>query len=78
MTRDEFKKRYESHPLGHAFKACESAAEYRELHIYFITAKTTIHLLKFQGELTQAEEDSLVAMLHQITDGKLGAQETAH
>ena len=78
MTRDEFTKRYANHPLGHAFKACEIAQDWRELHIYFITAKTTIHLLRYQQELTQAEEDSLVEMLQQITDAKLGTQPTAH
>ena len=57
MTREEFHKRYGNHPLGNAFQACEVTTEARELHIYFITAKTTIHLLKHQGELTQAEED---------------------
>lgn len=78
MTREEFTKRYANHPLGHAFKACEIAQDWRELHIYFITAKATIHLLRYQQELTQAEEDSLVAMLYRITDGKLDTQETAH
>jgi len=48
------------------------------LHIYFIAAKTTIHLLKYQGELTAEDEESLVAMLYRITDGKLGTQGTAH
>lgn len=78
MTRNEFQKRYANHPLGNAFKACESTTDYRELHICYITAKTTIHLLKFQGDLTADEETSLVEMLHQVTDAKLGTQETAH
>ena len=78
MTHEEFQKRYSNHPMGHAFKACEIAQDFRELHIYYITAKTTVHLLRYQQELTQAEEDSLIEMLHRITDGKLGTQEAAH
>jgi len=78
MTRNEFRKRYENHPLGQTIRQCESTTDVRNLHIYFIAAKTTIHLLKYQGELTAEDEESLVAMLYRITDGKLGTQGTAH
>ena len=78
MTREEFDKRYKDHPLGNVFTACEKTNSWKELHTYYITAKATIHLLRYQGELTQPEEDSLIEMLHQITDGKLGNAETKH
>lgn len=78
MTRDEFQKRYENHPLGQTIRQCESTTDVRNLHIYFIAAKTTIHLLKYQGELTAEEEESLVEMLQNITDANLGMRETAH
>jgi len=78
MTRDELNERYSLHPLGHAMKACETATTWQTLHIYFITAKATIFLLRYQNELTQEDEDSLLAMLDEITDVRLMSVETKH
>lgn len=81
MTHDEFNQRFEHHPLGAAFKACRDAQKAdngRNLNIFFITAKTTIHLLKYQDEITEAEEAELVEMLYQIVDEYAGVTTRKH
>jgi|TARA_Y100001933_G_scaffold145123_1_gene143663 ssRNA-specific RNase YbeY (16S rRNA maturation enzyme) len=78
MTNDEFERRYKHHPLGVAFRAFEQTESWRERHIYFITIKTILHLLAYQGELTAEDEAALLETVNRSLDDKLGKQPAAH
>lgn len=78
MTRKEFDRRFGNHPLGGFFKAVEEVTEWRQVHICFISVKTTIHLLEYQGDLTKDEAAALHERLNLIVDRKLGKASTRH
>lgn len=59
MTSEEFVERFQKHPLGHMFQAMEAAKTAHSVSTAVGMAAGMIHLLEFQGEITQEEHDFL-------------------
>lgn len=59
MTSEEFKDRFQHHPLGYVFQAMEVATGELQLERYASMAHGMIMLLEFQGALSKEDHDFL-------------------
>lgn len=59
MTSEEFKGRFQHHPIGYVFQAMEIATEEGQLERYMSMAHGMIMLLEFQKELSTEDHDFL-------------------
>lgn len=59
MTSEEFKERFQHHPLGYVFQIMEIATDELQLERYASMAQGMIMLLEFQGKLSKEDHDFL-------------------
>lgn len=59
MTSEEFKKRFQKHPLGYAFQSMEITETLGSLGSNFSIVEGMLMLLEFQGEITKPEYEFL-------------------
>ncbi|WP_143595683.1 hypothetical protein [Tamilnaduibacter salinus] len=64
---------YRNHPLGHALKIFSETSDIDTQHRMYISAKTMIHLLKYQGEFNSEQESAFLDYLEKNVLVRAGA-----